>query len=257
MKAAFALGRAGCSWSVRLAAQAPDNAAGAPAQAARRPASAAAVLSAERSGETSTLTYFNRPIVVLRARVLGRPPAERATGRRRDPRRSGRSSGITGPVESRALEGGRAHQRGLASRRRVGPPDIDELSGETLRRRDGADRRASAAGASEAAEARTPVVLASRRGVSRPRACRRRAAAVGRRQARRVVAGEAGLRSPSRRSRKPGIADLAALRASRAARFPARARDGGDDRSATRRRLQPHHVSSSDGSPTPVPGASR
>src|SRR5262245_58296733 len=35
---------------------------------------------AEPSGQTATLVFFNRPIVVLRARVLGRGPFERAEG---------------------------------------------------------------------------------------------------------------------------------------------------------------------------------
>src|SRR5262245_54081847 len=42
-----------------------------------------AALGAERSAEPSTLTYFNRPIVVLRARVIGREPTERVLGARR------------------------------------------------------------------------------------------------------------------------------------------------------------------------------
>jgi len=75
-KAAFALG-ALLLWSVGLAAQAqtPPQAPAAPALPA---VVAAAVQGAERSNEPFTLSYFNRPIVVLRANVLGRPPAERA-----------------------------------------------------------------------------------------------------------------------------------------------------------------------------------
>jgi len=73
-------------WTTRITAGALlacalfANAAGAQAPAAQQPppSMVAAVLSAERSGEPFTLTYFNRPIVVLRASVLGRPPAQRA-----------------------------------------------------------------------------------------------------------------------------------------------------------------------------------
>ena len=66
-------------WATRITAGALlacalfANAAGAQAPAAQQPppSMVAAVLSAEPSGEPFTLTYFNRPIVVLRARVLG------------------------------------------------------------------------------------------------------------------------------------------------------------------------------------------
>ena len=51
----------------------------------------------EPSGDVATLTFFNRPIAVLRARVLGNGPAQRAAG-------AGRildelvSQGVNGPV---------------------------------------------------------------------------------------------------------------------------------------------------------------
>ena len=45
-----------------------------PAQA---PAESILAAPVEPSGETATLTYFNRPIVALRARILGRRPTER------------------------------------------------------------------------------------------------------------------------------------------------------------------------------------
>src|SRR5262245_11601602 len=91
----------------------------------------AAAVGAEPSGESFTFTVANRPIVVLRARVLGRSPIERASG-------AGRildnlvAQRITGPVESRSIDGGSLIT--VASRVVLGltPPDIDELSGETM-----------------------------------------------------------------------------------------------------------------------------
>ena len=62
----------GCG--AHLAAQTAPAATGPPS---RRPSQA------EPSGQSATFTFFNRPIVVLRARVLGRGPAERAEGARR------------------------------------------------------------------------------------------------------------------------------------------------------------------------------
>jgi small-conductance mechanosensitive channel len=91
----------------------------------------AAAVGAERSGEESTVTFANRPIVILRARVLGRSPAERALG-------AGRmledlvAQEISGPVESRSFDGGAmivVASRGVLA---LTTPDIDELSGETL-----------------------------------------------------------------------------------------------------------------------------
>ena len=52
------------------------------------------------------VTFFNRPIVSLRARVLGRSPQERAVCCRTDPRRPGRRAVLPGPVDSQPLEGG-------------------------------------------------------------------------------------------------------------------------------------------------------
>jgi small-conductance mechanosensitive channel len=112
----------------------------------------------EPSGETSTLTYFNRPIVVLRARVLGRRPVERATGAERilDDLIA---EGITGPVESRSIEGGSLIT--VASRVVVGLalPDVDELSGETLQGVTAQTVARLQQALQEAADARMPGVL--------------------------------------------------------------------------------------------------
>ena len=120
MKAAFVLG-ALLLWSVGLAAQ------------TQTPSPAPAVISAsvEASDETATLTYFNRPIAVLRARVLGRRPVERAAGAVRilDDLVA---EGITGPVESRPIEGGTLISVGSRVVGGLALLDVDELSGETL-----------------------------------------------------------------------------------------------------------------------------
>ena len=154
-------------WATRITAGALlacalfANAAGAQTPAAQQPPSAVvtAVISAERSGEPFTLTYFNRPIVVLRASVLGRPPAERAAIAVKvlDDLVAARS---TDPVESRALEGGAALIF-VGSRVVVGlaPPDIDELAGETI---EGVTERTVSRlrqAFAEAAEAHTPIEL--------------------------------------------------------------------------------------------------
>lgn len=90
-----------------------------------------AVLEAEPSGESFTLTYFNRPIVVLRARVLGRPPSERAAIAVRvlDDLVAARA---TDPIESRAIEDGSLVVVGSRVVFGVTPHDVDALAGETL-----------------------------------------------------------------------------------------------------------------------------
>src|SRR5262245_49548349 len=59
----------------------------------------------EPSGESATLSYFNRPIVVLRARVLGRGPSERAANAARVLDELA-SVGEIGPVTSQPISGG-------------------------------------------------------------------------------------------------------------------------------------------------------
>jgi small-conductance mechanosensitive channel len=90
-----------------------------------------AVVDAQPSGESFTLTYFNRPIVVLRARVLGRPPSERAAIAVRvlDDLVA---ANATDPVESRSIEQGSLIFVGSRVVFGLAPADIDELAGETL-----------------------------------------------------------------------------------------------------------------------------
>ena len=155
MKAAFALA-ALLLWSVGLAAQ-TQTLAQAPAQPLPT-AAALAAASVEASGENVTLTYFNRPIVVLRARVLGRRPIERAIGAARilDDLVADR---VTGPVESRSIDGGSLITVGSRVVMGLALPDIDELSGETLPAVTAQTVARLQQALQEAADARVPGVL--------------------------------------------------------------------------------------------------
>jgi len=115
-----------CSMAVAAHAQTQPAPAAPPAQV-----SVPAVIGAERSQETATVTFANRPIVVLKARVLGRSPAERATGAERSLEDLA-SQGITGPVESGVFDGGTLIR--VANRLVIAltNADIDDLAGETL-----------------------------------------------------------------------------------------------------------------------------
>lgn len=142
-------------WSSDLAAQPQTPPAPAPQSGA-----AARVEPAEHS---YTFTYANRPIAVLRARVLGHDPDERARGAERilddlvD-------RDLTGPVASRPFES--AMLITVASRNVLAltPTDVDELSGETLAdvTAQTVERLRQALG--EAVEARTPRKLVASTG---------------------------------------------------------------------------------------------
>jgi small-conductance mechanosensitive channel len=110
------------------------------------------------ASEHVTLTYTNRPIARLRARVLYRPPRERAAAivRRLD---AFVDEGLTGPISTQKSADGVLVL--IASRPAFGltPPDVDELAGETL---DGQVRDSVVAlgqALHEAVELRTPAVL--------------------------------------------------------------------------------------------------
>jgi small-conductance mechanosensitive channel len=125
-----------------------------PAQAPPAP-SVAAAINAERTGESLTFAYFNRPIVVLRARVLGRGPRDRAAGAERnlDDLVAQR---ITGPVESRPFDGGSLISVGSRAVLVLTSADIDDLSGESIQ---GVTTQTVARlqqALNEASEARTP-----------------------------------------------------------------------------------------------------
>src|SRR4051812_35184137 len=106
------------AWPVALAAQAP------PETPALERAVAAAASSAEPSEETALLTFSNRPIVSLRARVLGRGPSERAAAAvaALDDLVG---SGIAGPVALHPFEGGTLITVGPRGVLALLPPDID------------------------------------------------------------------------------------------------------------------------------------
>ena len=125
-----------------------------PAATAAQVAPPAAIV-AEPSGQTATLVFFNRPIVELRARVMGRDPPARADGARRALEELA-AQGTTNPIEWRPVAGGIVIS--VASRAVVGltPPDIDELLGETLEGTASQTVARLQRSLEEAAEARAP-----------------------------------------------------------------------------------------------------
>jgi small-conductance mechanosensitive channel len=127
----------------------------APPAPAPAPAPIDTVVSAQPSGEASTLTFANRPIVVLRAQVLGRLPADRTEAAER---MLGDlvAQGITGPIAVRPFQGAALVTVGTRAVVALVEADVDPLSGETV---DGVAaevvvRLRQALG--EAAEARAP-----------------------------------------------------------------------------------------------------
>jgi small-conductance mechanosensitive channel len=128
-------------------------------QAPQPPPTATAVVAIESAGQSATVMFSNRPIVVLRARVMGRMPAERAAVAVRllDGLVTDR---LSGPIEVQTLEGSRIIVIASRSVIALTPLDVDELAGETL---DGETARAVSAlqlALAEALEARTPRVIA-------------------------------------------------------------------------------------------------
>ena len=117
-----------------------------------------AVVVAEPSSSPAPLVFANRPIVTYRAKVLGREPAERAVSAHRA-LDDLVSLGVTGPISARPFEAGIAISVGPRSVIVLTPPDVDELTGETL------DAAASAAvprlrqALDEAAEAHNPALM--------------------------------------------------------------------------------------------------
>jgi len=95
------------------------------------PGALAALLNATPSSQTFTLTYFNRPLVLLKAEVLGRSPEERAlaTERALDDLVDRRT---TGPVEFKLFEGGSLITVGSRVVLALTDKDVDNLSGETI-----------------------------------------------------------------------------------------------------------------------------
>ena len=184
---------------------------------AQQPPAVVESASAEPSGQVATLTFANRPIVTLRARLLGRDPVDRVASAERvlDDLIA---EGYSGPVESRAFPGGRiisVHERGIFA---LTAPDVDNLAGETVEGvTAGAVARLQQALA-EAAEARTPRRLFIAAGLATL------GLAVGSLllwallRARRRFAGRL-VEIAEHRLTRSGITDVASLRASRVFEF--------------------------------------
>ena len=113
-----------------LCAAAGARAQPAPAQPPALPP-VAALLTATPSSETFTFTYVNRPIILLRAIVLGRSPAERAAGAQRalDVLVA---EGIYGPVSAQPFDGGALISVGSRVVMGIAGADVDNLSGESV-----------------------------------------------------------------------------------------------------------------------------
>jgi small-conductance mechanosensitive channel len=88
-------------------------------------------IAVEPSGEPVTLSYFNRPIVVLRAQIMGRSPDERRViaVRAMDDLVARRQ---IGPVTATPAAGGMLIEVGGRVITGITPTDIDTLAGETL-----------------------------------------------------------------------------------------------------------------------------
>ena len=114
-----------------------------------------AVISAEPSGEAFPLTFFNRPITVLRARVLGRGPAERGASARRT-LDDLVARGVTRPVETRLLGSAAIITIGGRGVLALTPADVDELSGESVPQAAAQAAVRLQQALAEADEARTP-----------------------------------------------------------------------------------------------------
>jgi small-conductance mechanosensitive channel len=189
-------------------AQPPDRAP-APADRAAPLVAAAAV----HSDESSTLTFFNRPIVVLRARVLGRSPMDRAVGAERM-LADLVEQGTTAPVGTRAVEGAVFITVGSRAVLALTPADVDDLAGETL---DGTTAQAVARltqALDEAAEARAPGAM-FRAGVLATLGLLFAVLALwGLARAHRIIAAKM-LEVAEQTVTKAGIAPLSTLRASR------------------------------------------
>ena len=201
---------AGCFVSVTHAQPPPAAQAGA----------ALASFPPEPSGEVATLTFFNRPIAVLRARVLGRGPAERAAGASR--MLDGLvAQGVTGPVEVRAVDGGNLIQVGPRAVFGLVPLDVDDLAGETLEAVTSQAVARLQRALEEAHEARTPGVRL--RATARSRAVRAVAVLARGGLARRRRAATSRLMDLSAKTvARTGVASAEAVRASRAVQIERR-----------------------------------
>ena len=120
--------------------------------------SVTAFANATPTSDTFAFTYFNRPIVVLKANVFGRSPMERAVGAERA-LDDLVAEQITGPVTSQPFEGGAFINVGSRLVLGITLADIDSLSGETIQGVSGQVVARLQQALDEAVEARTPRAL--------------------------------------------------------------------------------------------------
>ena len=106
-------------------------------------------------GAAATLTYANRPIIELRAEVIGRRPADRAAAAVRVLDRVV-ASGAAPQVTTRAIPGGVLLVAGHENVLMLAPADVDALSGETVESVAGAAAARLQVALAETAELRAP-----------------------------------------------------------------------------------------------------
>ena len=124
----------------------------------RAPAESILAAPVEPSGETATLTYFNRPIVALRAKILGRRPTERTALAVRVLDNLV-ATGHTRAVDAKAVGGAILIEVGNQLIVGLTPADIDDLAGETLQAVSDQTVARLQQALDEAAEARRPGML--------------------------------------------------------------------------------------------------
>src|SRR5262245_20755125 len=93
--------------------------------------SAPAAVTVEPSAQAATLVFFNRPIVTLKATVLGRRPSDR-TGAAVKALDEVVESGVISPVDVSPFEGGVLLRVGPRAVFGLTALDVDQLSGESL-----------------------------------------------------------------------------------------------------------------------------
>jgi small-conductance mechanosensitive channel len=176
-----------------------------------------AAATAERTDEPATLTYYNRPIVVLRARILGRPPADRAAI----------AVGVldnlvaaraTDPVEARSIQGGALIFVGSRLVVGLASADVDQLAGETLEGVTALTVTRLRQAFAEAAEAHTPAELIRAALIAAIALAIGAVMLWGVARARRLVAAKLTVIAESTMT-KSGLTDLASLRGSRVLDF--------------------------------------
>src|SRR4051794_37418839 len=105
-----------------------------------------------------TLTFVNRPVVVFRATVVGRSPAER-TASAGGVLQELVDEGVVGPVDAQRFELGTVVTVGSKAVFVLTPPDADSLAGQTLDQLTVATLARLRVALSEANEARSPRLL--------------------------------------------------------------------------------------------------